>query len=634
MFDLVHKNKRVIQVFLALIAITFMTWGIESYTRMTGGRDTVATVNGLEISAREFDEELRRRHDQLREALGRNYDPSQFDTPEIRRGLLDSMISQRLVASAAAKSDLTVTDESLVDAIHSIPAFRGPDGSFSRTTYESVLRQQNPPMSPAQFEHRLRYELALTQLTRAVGESAVPSRTVAERLAALEAQQREISEFRILSEQFLPKVKIDPSKVQAYYEANQAQFQVPERVRAEYVVLSAEAMAAQEPVKPEEVRAQWESAYGAKMREKEEARKKAQAIAAAVRKDPASFAEVAKKESQDPGSRDAGGDLGFAPRGSFVKPYEDALFRMKEGQISDVVESEFGFHVIQLTGVQKKDGKEERRSSHILIPAPADAKPFEAMRDQVEAELKKSRAERRFAEAADAFQNMVYEQADSLQPVAERFKLKIETTGWVTRAGGRELGPLDNRKLVAALFSSDSVGNKRNTDAIELAPGLLAAARVLEHQPATQRKLEEVKDEIAAALQRQEAAELARKDGAAKLEQLRAGKSAAVKWSPPKLISRRDPQNLPPEVLRPVMSADISKLPAYIGLPVADAGYMLVRVSKVVEHDPKQGDPKARGADPMQRAAGLAGAAQYQAYVDSLRKQADIKVNQANLEKK
>src|SRR5687767_3568380 len=121
MFDLVHKNKRVIQVFLALIAITFMTWGIESYTRMTGGRDTVATVNGLEISAREFDEELRRRHDQLREALGRNYDPGQFGTPEIRRGLLESMISQRLVASAAAKSDLTVTDESLVDAIHSIP---------------------------------------------------------------------------------------------------------------------------------------------------------------------------------------------------------------------------------------------------------------------------------------------------------------------------------------------------------------------------------------------------------------------------------------------------------------------------------------------------------------------------------
>ena len=629
MFDFVHRNKRIIQIFLVLIAITFMTWGIESYTRMVGGRDTIATVNGLDITAREFDEELRRRHDQLREALGANYDPAQFDTPEIRRGLLDSLISQRLVASAAGRANLTVTDEALVETIHSIPAFKGPDGSFSRNTYETLLRQQNPPRSPTQFESQLRYDLALTQLTRAVGESAIPSRAVAARLAGLEAQQREISEFRILAEQFLPKVKIDEARIKAHYDANPGQFQVPERVRAEYVVLSAEAMAAQETVKPEEVKSQWESAFGPKLREKEEARKKAQAVAAAVRKDPARFAELASKESQDPGSKDAGGDLGFAPRGSFVKPYEDALFRMKPGQISDVVESEFGFHVIQLTGIQKKDGKEERRSSHILIQAPADAKPFEAMRDQVEADLKKSRAARRFTEAADAFQNMVYEQSDSLKPVAERFQLKIETSGWMTRTPGKEAAVLDHPKLRAALFSSDALQNKRNTDAIEVAAGTVVAARVLEHQPATQRRYEDVKDQIASMLQRQEAAELARKDGAAKLEQLRSGANAGVKWTPPKLVSRRDPQNLPPELLRPIMSADVSKLPAFIGLPVADAGYMLVRVSKVIE-----ADPKAVGADAVQRAASLTGSAQYQAYIDSLRRQADIEINPANLAKK
>jgi peptidyl-prolyl cis-trans isomerase D len=628
MFDFVHKNKRVIQVFLALIAITFMTWGIESYTRMSGGRDTVATVNGLEISAREFDDELRRRQDQLRQVLGRDYDAAQFDTPETRRELLDFLVSQRLIASAAVSSHLTVTDDALVEAIHSIPAFRGADGSFSNGIYESVLRQQNPPMSRAQFESRLRYDLSLAQLTRAVGGAAIPSRTVSDRLAALEAQQREISEFRILTEQFLPKVKIDEAKIKAYYEANQAQFQVPERVKAEYVALSAEAIAAQEVVKPEEVRSQWESAFGPKLREKEEARKKAQAIAAEVRKNPASFAELAKKESQDPGSRDAGGDLGFAPRGSFVKPFEDALFRMKEGQISEVVETEFGFHIIRLTGIQRKDGKEERRSSHILIPAPADAKPLEAMRDQIEADLKKSRAERRFNEAADAFQNMVYEQPDSLKPVAERFKLKTQTSGWITRSGGKELGALDNRKLLAALFSSDALRNKRNTDAIEVAPATLVAARVIEHQPAAQRKLEEVKDGIGTLLQRQEASELARKDGAAKLERLRKGADAGVKWSPPKIVSRRDAQNLPGEVLRPVMSADVSKLPAYIGLPVADAGYMLVRISKVVEGDPKQ------AGDAVPRAAGLMGAAQYEAYVASLRRQASIAINQASLEKK
>lgn len=629
MFDLVHKNKRIIQIFLGLIALTFATWGIESYTRMRGGGDTVATVNGLEVSARELDDELRRRNDQLRQALGANYDPSQFDTPEMRRGLLESLVSQRLVASAASSAHLTVTDEALVDAIHSIGAFKGPDGNFSKSAYESVLRQQNPPMSPAQFESRLRYDLSLAQLTRAVGESAIASRTVAERLGALEAQGREIAEFRIPAEQFLAQAKVDDAKIKAFYDANPAQFQTPERIRAEYVVLSAQAIADQEQVKPEEVRAQWDSAYGPKLREKEAARKKAEEIDAAVRKNPASFAEVAKKESQDPGSKDAGGDLGFAPRGSFVKPYEDALYRLKEGQISDVVESEFGFHIIQLTGVRKQDGKEERRSSHILVPAPADAKPFEAMREQVEAELKKSRAQRSFSEAADAFQNVVYEQPESLKPAAERFKLKIQTSGWLTRAGGEQRGPLDNRKLLAALFSSDALNNKRNTDAIEVATGTLVAARVLEHQPAAQRKLDEVKGEIAALLQRQEAAELARRDGEAKLEQLRKGATAAgVKWGAPMTVSRRDPQKLPGEVLRPVMAADTSKLPAYIGLPVGDAGYMLVRVSKVVEGDPKQ------SGDPLPRAAGLAGAAQFEAYLASLRKQADISVNPSNLEKK
>jgi peptidyl-prolyl cis-trans isomerase D len=301
---------------------------------------------------------------------------------------------------------------------------------------------------------------------------------------------------------------------------------------------------------------------------------------------------------------------------------------MKEGQISDVVESEFGFHVIQLTGVRKQDGKEERRSSHILIPAPADARPFEAMRGEVEAELKKARTQRRFSETADAFQNMVYEQPDSLKPAAERFKLKLETSDWLTRAGGEEKSPLGNRKLVSALFSQDALRNKRNTDAVEVAPGTLVAARVLEHQPAAQRKLEEVKDDIAAMLRRQEAAELARKDGDAKLEQLRKGAGESVKWGQARTVSRRDPQDLPLEVLRPVMSADVSKLPAYVGLPVGDAGYMLVRVSKVLEGDPKQ------AGDPLPRAAALSGTAQYEAYLASLRKQADVSVNQANLEKK
>ena len=627
MFDLVHRHKKLVTAILGLIALTFVFWGVEQ--RVTSGSaDTVATVNGMEISTRELDQELDRQIDQLRQLLGGNFDPATIDTPEARRALLDGLIDQRLVASAAAQARLTVTDDMLLDTIFSVPAFQGPEGRFSRETYEAVLRSQNPPMTPAQFEARLRYDLTIAQLARAVSEAAIPARTVAERLAGLEAQQREVSEARIRAAQFLPQVKVDEAEIKAHYEANADSYRTAERVKAQYAMLSADALAAREKVTEDEVRAHWESAYGPKLREKEEARKKAQALAAAVKKDPQSFAEVAKKESQDPGTREAGGDLGFNARGSFVKPFEDALFRMKEGQVSDVVESEFGFHIIKLTGIRKKDGKEERRSSHILITAPADAKPLAAMREEIEAELKKSRAAKRFAEAAEAFSNMVYEQPDSLQPVAERFDLKLQTTGWITQSQHQELGALDNPKLIAALFSPDSLQHKRNTDAVEVAPATLVSARVVEHQPARSRSLDEVRAEIAELLRQRKAAALARKDGEAKLEKLRAGADLGLKWSAPKTVSRRDAQGLPMQVLRPVVAADVGKLPAYTGVPVDD-GYSLLRISKVIEADPKK-----QGEEAARRVASLVGSSQYQAYVASLRQEADIEINQENLQRR
>src|SRR3989454_350374 len=258
MFDLVTKYKRVIQVFLGLIALTFATWGIESYTRFRGAGDAVASVNGMKISQREFTDELRRQQDQLRQMFGRAIDPAALDTPESRRTLLDSLIAQRLVASAALRGKLTVTDETLRDTIRSIPAFQS-GGQFSKSSYELALRSQNPPMSPAQFESRLRYDLSLQQLARAVGGSAIAPRAVAQRLSALESQKREMADARILTQQFLSEAKIDEAKLKAHYDANQGDFRTPERVRAEYVVLSAELLARQEPVTETELKSAYET---------------------------------------------------------------------------------------------------------------------------------------------------------------------------------------------------------------------------------------------------------------------------------------------------------------------------------------------------------------------------------------
>jgi peptidyl-prolyl cis-trans isomerase D len=258
MFDLVAKHKRVIQIFLALLALTFMTWGIESYTSMRGSSTTVAKVNGMEVSQREFQEELQRQQDQLRRMFGRGFDPSVLDSPETRQALLDGIIAQKLVTYTAYRSNLVVSDDLLVETIHSIPAFQS-NGKFDKQAYELALRSQNPPLSPAAFEARLRNDLSLQQLASSVGGTGIAPRTVSSRLAALESQKREVSEARIPAQQFMAQVKVDEGKLKEYYEANLAEFRAPERVRAEYVLLSADALAKLEPATEAEIKTAYDA---------------------------------------------------------------------------------------------------------------------------------------------------------------------------------------------------------------------------------------------------------------------------------------------------------------------------------------------------------------------------------------
>jgi peptidyl-prolyl cis-trans isomerase D len=615
MFDFVQKHKRILQVFLGLIALTFATWGIESYTRFAGGRDTVATVNGIEISTREFSEKMRQQQEQLRRMFGNQIDPAALDTPEMRRAVLDQIIAERLVAYEAARKNLFMTREAVIEAITSAPEFQ-ENGKFSAALYSAYLTQRQT--TDKQNVAELQSQLPLARLVGSISDTAFAPRAVAERMAAIEGQKREVSDSKLPLQPFLARVNIDEAKAKAYYDANPVEFRTPERVKAEYVVLSADALAKQDPPTEAEIKQAYEARSAAfKVEEQRRAshilvktKEEADKILAQVQKSPGSFADLAKKRSQDPGSAEKGGDLGWFGRGMMVKPFEDAVFSMKQGE-TRVAQSEFGFHVVRLTGIQA--GKTQS---------------LEDVRKQLAAEVARQKGQRKYAESSEAFSNMVYEQSESLQPAAERFKLQIQTTGWISRAPGQELGALDNPKLLAALFSSDTLSNKRNTDAIEVAPNTLVAARVAEHQPAAQRKFEEVKADIEQLLRRREAYEMVQKEGAAKLEQLRKGE-AAVPWTAPKMVSRRETQGYPPEILRAVVAADTTKLPAYVGLAVPDAGYLLVRISKVVD-----GEPPKDERQNAQRVAQMMGAAEFEAYVASLKGRADITINSANLEKK
>jgi peptidyl-prolyl cis-trans isomerase D len=625
MFDFVHKQKKVITVIIGLLALTFAVWGIESYTRGRGHSDAVAKIDTISISPREFSEELGRQQERLRQLFGRNFDPSTVDTLETRRALLEGMIEQRLVAQAAIKNRLLVSDDALREVIASIPAFQ-VNGKFSKSAYESVLRAQNPPLTPAAYESSLRYELALGQLARAIGQTAIAPQAVVQHLVRLEEEQREVSEALVPADKFLAQVTVGDAQAKAYYDSHQDEFRTPERVRAQYLELSAAELGRQEPVTDAEVKKLYESRASqyrvpeerrvshiliavpadAKPAQREAARKKAEQILAELRKAPQRFAELAKKYSQDPGSAQKGGDLGLFGRGMMVKPVEDAAFALKDGETSGVVESEFGYHIIKVTGIQ-----------------PARARSLEEVRPQLVAEVQKQKGAQRFAKAAEGFSNMVYEQSDSLQPAAERYKLPLHTTGWVSK--DKLPAPLDNKRLANALFSDDAIRNKRNTDAIDVGSDTLVAARVLEHQAASLQKYEEVKAQIEQELRRREAAALAAKDGAGLLAKLRKGEGAGLKWGAAHSVSRREAEGLSEDTLRLIVSADVSKLPAYVGAPAGEQGYAIYRISKVIEPAVKTDQQKA--AD-EQRFARIDGQAEYQAYVANLRANADIEINE------
>ena len=630
MFDFVHKNKRLIQVVLGLMIVPFAFFGLDSYTRSMRGGDDVASVDGQSVTVREFNEELRRQMDRIRQMLGRGADVSSFDTPEARAALLDNLVDRRVLATAAVKSRLVISDEQLRELIATMQPFQ-VDGKFSKQTYEALLQAQN--LTPAGFEARLRYDLAMSQLSRSLEGSAIQSRAVSARLASLEGQQREVQEFVISAESFAAGVKVDEAAAKAYYEANQNAFRTPELVRAEYLTLSAEQLGVLDPVTEDELKAAYAArssqyrqdeqrrvshiliaaAADAKAAEKEAARKKAEALLAEIKKAPGKFAELAKQNSQDPGSAEKGGDLGPISSGMMVKPFEAAAFGLKEGETSDIVETEFGYHIVRVTSVQ-----------------PAKIKALDEVRAELSKELARQKGTRKFAEAAEVFSNLVYEQSDSLKPAAEKFKLGVQKTDWIPKAGSPAAGVLANPRMLGALFAPDSIQSKRNTDAIEVAPGVLASARVTEHKPAAQLKYEEVKAEIEKRLRIEEAAKLARKDGEARLAELKQGKDPGLKWSAPHPVSRAKPEGLPPDALRQILATDASKLPAYAGFG-AERGYVLYRVGKVIDAAPKdEKDAKAAVA----RLESQAGGEQFAVYTASLRSRAKVEINKANLDKK
>jgi peptidyl-prolyl cis-trans isomerase D len=631
MFDIVRNNRKITQIFLALITLPFAFWGVESYVRNANVGGEVATVGKGKITQQELQSALREQQDRMRTQLGGKADPAMFETPQMRRAVLDSLVTQRLLAEQAQKSRLVISNEQLQQFIAAIPSLQ-ENGRFSNERYKALVAAQG--MSEAMFEARLRQDLAMQQLILPVAEAGITGRVAADRWLATQIEQREVSEAPFLPEGYLGRVKLAADAAQKYYEANRKQFELPEQVRAEFLVLSRDALAASAAIADEEVKKYYTSHAdrykesearrashvlirvdkGASEAEAAAAKAKAEQLLAQVRKTPADFAKIAKDNSQDPGSAAKGGDLDWFSRGAMVKSFEDVAFALKDGQISDVVRSDFGFHIIRVTGVR-----------------PERVKPLDEVKADILAELKREAGAKKYADAAEAFGNVVYEQADSLKPAAEKWKLDLRQSPWLVK-GDKLAAPFDNQKLLAALFSDDGLKNKRNTEAVEVAPGTLVSARVLEYKPSALQPLEAVRGEIEKRLMREEAAALAIKDGEEKLARLAKGETVDLKWSPAHKISRTEAPGLPPETVRAVFAADAAKLPAYAGVGFPGKGYALYRISSVKAGDAARGDPRVR--ELAQQYARIVAEEEFAAWLSSLKENYPVKINKAVLETK
>ena len=600
MFDSIRSRHRffTIAVMMLFIIPTFIATGVYSYNQFLGTDTSIAQVGPERISQQDLDVAFRERMDRMSQMLGANFDARVFDTPQARAATLDSLLSERALKLAIQRSHLLVSDDKLQDVIGSTPAFQ-QSGHFDYDTYKALLASRG--MSERSFEADLRGDLARQTLVEAVSDSAVLPKTVSDRLWQLQHEKREVRQQVFKPDAYLDKVEVTDDAIKADYEKNKSRYMTPETVKAEYVVLRAADLASSVSVSDAEVRAFYDQnmkRWGQPERrqashilitagptgsapDKAAARKLAESVLAKVRANPADFARLAKENSKDPGSAQKGGDLGWFGRGMMVKPFEDAAFSMKQGETSGVVESDFGFHIIRVTGVEA-----------------ATTKPFEEVKGQIESELRQQAAEKRFSETAEQFSNFVYEQSDGLKAAADKFKLQLREVDGLTRQGAasQEANAVFAPAVIEAVFAPDSLDKRRNTKAVEIGGNALVSARVLDHHAAAPIPLEAIKANIKSTLQRTAAAEMARKAGKARLAELQKTPGDNG-FDPPRWVGRDDPQQLAPTALTSIMQLPPARLPAYVGADSTDGGYLVLHVLSTKPADQPAADAAAGASE-------------------------------------
>ncbi len=553
-------------VILSLIFVAFAFWGVESY--LTSSSVTYAArVNDTEISPGQLDNAYQSLVARLRETLGNDLDKAGFDEAMLRERALKNLVSEELLIQAADAAGFSVSDAAIAAEINSIDAFK-QDGVFSKERYQLVLRNQG--MSPGQFEWTLKRELVANQMKSGIAFTAAATSDDFSRIYRLEAQQRRFDHLLLPQSLVADRVAVSDEDIEAYYSSHSDAYMSREQVRVQYIELSAAEMQlegiidetgiealyeeqAERFVTPEERRARHILISTSDTGEQGVTDALARALAVADRlAGGEDFAAVAASASDDPVSSGSGGDLGFFGTGIMAPEFEQAVFTMQVGERSKPVQTEFGFHIIELLEIR-----------------PEQRIPLAEVREELVRELQADERANAFFDKADLMTNIAFEQPDTLDGVAEALALKVTESDWIGRDGGP--GIFENDDVVAAIFNEDVLQNSNNSPVTEIGENHVVVLRVLEHQAATLRPLEDVREQVRQAVTASKTRTLLEEQGAAYIGELATGNKALTDIAASHGLTVKENPLLNRAAANPdkaIVSKAYSLLPPREGVPV------------------------------------------------------------------
>ncbi len=630
--DTMHEKMKGLaaRIILGILIVAFAWTGVDTYNKSGGAVQTVAEVGNQKISLPAFEDAFKKEQGRLRDAGQK--DPAVLNGAELKMAVLERLMREQLLLQQAVKLGYSANEAGILAAIRSDPLFQ-EGGKFSEARLKQILEQNR--LNLKQYMASVTQDSLSRELLVFQAETGIASRAVGERLAQAMAEQREVAKAVLRLDGFAAQVKIDASKIQAYYDKHPEMSRVPEQARVEYIAFTPETVLAKLQLTEADAQSYYDKhadqfalperrdvahiliriAADAKAADKQAARDKAQQLLTTLQKNPQQFSELAKQNSQDPLTAGKGGSFGIIQRGTIFPQVEQVAFAMSAGEVKGLVESPAGLHILQVKAI-----------------AGGGQRSFAEVRDVVQEAAKREIALRKFNEEVEQFGDSVYAKSDSLKPAAEKYGLVIQTSDWFGRQGPAQ-GLLKNERLMSAIFSSDTVKAKRNTEAIEVAPNTFLAARVIDYKAAGNKPLDAVKAEIESKLRKDEAAVLASKQGQSYIAELQQGRDVSVlKFGDAQKVSREQAKRAGFELAeaQAIFRASSKPLPSYSGVALADGSFAIHKISSVstdenMKRQITQVVPLSLRQVMSEQTAS--------AYLESLRAQGKVSIKQSVLDK-